>query len=413
MQNMDNQTMKKLNSVSFWASVFFLTSTMAYGILRRCCGVELPGFIQSWIIPVATAAAVGYLTNWLAIQLLFRPYREVKLPGGFRLQGMIPKNQSKLADVLAEEIPANLMPSEQIGFQIRRKIREAMQAPELADRLHAMVSDYVRNERRKQELVRRISAFLDTAGASGLESGLTPPNMRRFYHAYGSGFVKEKVIRNKALRTKILDELKEQIPGLIVEIRANMPVMLAEYVRSNPFKGVVLSVFTGANGENLPWRTLEQAIRDKLSGQEADQKVKQKLAEFESRLEGYLVSPEFEADITSLKQSSEIGDMFTALRDELAGKLLDFLEDELVWQVVREQILPGIRAFLLIQIRRNKDAIVAGLDLPGHIRKSILDLNPESVHELVDSVSHEELGMIQLLGFVLGGLAGFLLVFAQ
>ena len=114
-----------------------------------------------------------------------------------------------------------------------------------------------------------------------------------------------------------------------------------------------------------------------------------------------------------MKQSSEVGDMLEGLRDELARKLLDFLEDELVWQVVREQILPGIRVFLQLQIRRNKDAIIAGLDLPGHIRKSILDLEPENVHTLVNSVSGEELGMIQLLGFVLGGIAGLLLGFAQ
>ena len=373
----------------------------------------MPGVVTGWIVPVFTAAAVGYLTNWLAIQLLFRPYREVKLLGVFRFHGLIPKNQSKLADTLASEIPAALMPADRLAFQIRRKIREAMQAPELADRLHTMVTEYIRDERRRQELTRRVSAFLDTVGSTGLEAGLTPSNVRRFYHAYGYDFVKGKVIGNKALRAKILDELKDQVPGLVGEIRANMPLLLAEYMRDNPIRGAVLSVFTGSAGENLPWHKLEQTIRNKLSGQDADQQIKQKLTEFESRLKGHLLSPELDADITAMKRDREIGDALTKLRDDLAGKLLDFMEDELVWQVIREQILPGIRVFLQLQIRRNKDAIVAGLDLPGHIRKSILGLNPESVHDLVNSVSREELGMIQLLGFVLGGLAGFALVFAQ
>ena len=175
----------------------------------------------------------------------------------------------------------------------------------------------------------------------------------------------------------------------------------------------VLSIFTGSGGENLPWRKLEQGVLDRLSGQDADRQIKQKLAEFESRFDGYLLSPALEADIAELKQNREITDTFTSLRDALAEKMLEFLEDELVWQVVREQILPGIRVFLQLQIRRNKDAIIAGLDLPGHIRKSIEELKPERVHRLVDEVSGNELGMIQLLGFVLGGLAGFVLVFAQ
>ena len=408
---MKKETMKTCNTVCFGISIISLAAALVCGVLRRTGAAEFPAVVTGWLIPVFTAAAVGYLTNWLAIQLLFRPYRPVGWLGG--LQGMIPKNQPDLADTFAEQIPANLMPTEQIAFQIRRRIREAMQDPELADRLHAMVSEHIRDEHRKQELTRRIAAVLDTAGSTGIEAGLTPANVRRFYHLYGSGFVKQKVIRNKALRKKILDELKDQTPGLIGEIRANMPAMIAEYMRDNPIKGAVLSIFTGASGENLPWRKLENSIREKLSGQDADQQVKQKLTEFESRLDGYLLSPELEADIAALKRDAEIGDTLTALRDDLAGKLLEFLEDELVWQIVREQILPGVRVFLLQQIRRNKDAIVAGLDLPGHIRKSILGLDPENVHRLVGEVSGEELGMIQLLGFILGGIAGFLLVFAQ
>ena len=408
---MKKQTMKSLNTMCFGISLFSLAATVVCGVLRRTGAAEFPAAVTDWLVPVFTAAAVGYLTNWLAIQLLFRPYRPARWLGG--LQGMIPKNQPDLADTLAEQIPANLMPPERIAFQIRRRIREAMQDPELADRLHAMVADYIRDEHRKQELTRRIAAFLDTAGSTGIEAGFTPSNVRRFYHLYGTGFVKEKVIRNKALRKKILDELKEQTPGLIGEIRANMPAMIAEYMHDNPIKGAVLSIFTGANGENLPWRKLESSIRDKLSGQDADRQVKQKLAEFESRLEGYLLSTELEADIAALKRDAGIGDALTALRDDLAGKLLEFLEDELVWQIIREQILPGIRVFLQQQIRRNKDAIIAGLDLPGHIRRSILGLDPEKVHRLVRDVSGEELGMIQLLGFILGGIAGFLLVFAR
>ena len=408
---MNKQTMKLLNSLSFGISIFSLIAAVVYGILRRCCGIELPPFVSGWLLPVLMAASVGYLTNWLAIQLLFRPYRPVKWLGG--LQGMIPKRQPELAETLAREIPSNLMPTDRIAFQLRRKIRETMQGTELAGRLHTMVAEYIRDGRRKQELMRRITSFLDMAGSTGLEAGLTPSNVRRFYHTYGSGFVKEKVICNRALRARILDELKEHVPGLVGEIRSNMPAMIAEYMRDNPVKGTVLSIFTGSGGENLPWRKLEQGVLDRLSGQDADRQIKQKLAEFESRLDGYLLSPALEADISELKQNREITDTFTSLRDGLAEKMLEFLENELIWQVVREQILPGIRVFLQLQIRRNKDAIIAGLDLPGHIRKSILDLEPENVHTLVNSVSGEELGMIQLLGFVLGGIAGLLLGFAQ
>ena len=405
--------MKRLNATASWTSAAALTAAVVCGVLRRGAGIELPGFVTGWIMPVFTAAAVGYLTNWLAIQLLFRPYHEVKLFGVFRFQGMIPKRKADLAETLAEQIPATLMPAKQIAFRLRRKIREAMRDPELTDRLYAMVAGYIHDEQRKQVLTRQIAAILDTAGNAGIEAGLTPSGVRRFYHAYGSGFVKGKVIDNKVLRRKLADELKEQIPGLIGEIRSNMPELITEYMRDNPVKGTVLGIFTGRSGENLPWRKMEQSIRDRLSGQDADRQIKQKLAEFENRLEGYLASPELESDLEALKRDRGIGDTLDALREDLAGKLLAFLEDELVWRITREQVLPGIRIFLQKQILPNKDAIAAGLDLPGQIRNSILALKPEKVHKLVKDVSEEELGMLQLLGFMLGGAAGFLLVFAQ
>ena len=53
------------------------------------------------------------------------------------------------------------------------------------------------------------------------------------------------------------------------------------------------------------------------------------------------------------------------------------------------------------------------LKLQEQICNSIKEMEPKMVHKLVDDVSGSELGMIQLLGFVLGGLAGFLLIFAQ
>jgi uncharacterized membrane protein YheB (UPF0754 family) len=408
---MNKQTMVFLNKNAFYASVMFLVAAFACGILRRTSAVEVPPVIVGWILPVITAAAVGYLTTWLAIQLLFRPYHPVKWLGG--LQGMIPKRQMDLAETLAEQIPANLMPADQIAFQIRRKIREVMLNPELVDSIHSLITEYMFSEGRKQELTHQIATILDTAGAIGIEAGFTPSNVRRFYHAYGSGIMKEKVIRNKALRKRILNELKDQVPGLMKEIRARMPEMIMEYMKDNPVKGTVLGIFTGMNGENLPWAKLEQSIHDRLSGHDADQQVKQKLMEFESRLERYLISPELDYDIVDLKQDTSIGNTLTVLRDDLAEKILMFLENELVWQIIREQILPGIRVFLQIQIRRNKDALVAGLDLSGRIRNSILDLKPKRIHDLVEDVSHEELGMLQLLGFVLGSFAGLLLVFAQ
>lgn len=49
---------------------------------------------KPWILP-AGGAVVGYLTNWLAIKLIFEPVDPVKV-GPFVLQGLFLKRQNEV-----------------------------------------------------------------------------------------------------------------------------------------------------------------------------------------------------------------------------------------------------------------------------------------------------------------------------
>jgi len=395
--------MKLLNRVAFGISAGVLVTTAVYGLLHRFFGVELPLFITGWIIPVFTAAAVGYLTNWLAIQLLFRPYKPVKWLGN--LQGMIPRNKERIAENLSKEIPNNLIPADQIISQLRQWVKDGLLGNDLPDRLRAMVAADIGDELRRNKLTQRITDALNTSSSTGIEFGLSPKNVRHFYHACGSDYVEKKMIRSRAFRTKIQNELKGQIPGLVNEIRANI---------SNSIDNELLkAIYRKLPKADRMWKTIEENIQNKVSGKDVDHLIESKLDEFKSRLDGYIGSQELETDIAELKRNPEIGDTLRDMSEFLARKLLEFLEEEFVWTFIREKALLRIRAFLDLQISSNQEAILEGIDLPGHIRKSILNLKPEKVHTLVNEVSGEELGMIQLLGFVLGGLAGFLLIFAQ
>ena len=401
---MNKQTMKTLNKLSFGISIFSLVAALMCGVLRRTVFVEFPAIVTGWIIPVFTAAAVGYLTNWLAIQLLFRPYKPVKWLGG--LQGMIPRNKERIAENLSEEIPKNLIPADKIISMLRQSARNDLLGNDLPDRLHAMVMADIGDEQHRNKFTQRIKDVLNTSSSTGIEFGLSPKNVRHFYHGCGSDFV-EKKIGSKALRTKIQDEFKEQIPGLISEIRANI---------SNMIDNELLKAFY----KRLPradgmWKTIEENIQNKVSGKDVDRLIKSKLNEFKARLDEYIDSPELEMDIEELKRNPEIDDALNDMSEFLAGKLLEFLEEEFVWEFIREKGLLRIRAFadLLIIKYRNEILDWLYLKLQEQICNSIKEMEPKMVHKLVDDVSGSELGMIQLLGFVLGGLAGFLLIFAR
>lgn len=78
-----------------------LLATLAFAIANRFGAVMPP--VLAKVFPILLSAAVGYLTNWIAIEMLFKPYRRTWrhpfawLTGGYWRQGLVPKNKEAIA----------------------------------------------------------------------------------------------------------------------------------------------------------------------------------------------------------------------------------------------------------------------------------------------------------------------------
>ena len=83
--------------------------------------MDLPETWQTAFMLIAfplIGAAIGWLTNRLAIQMLFRPREPWKFPG-IRLQGLIPKRQEELACRVGEIVEKELFNQHLIRNEIR------------------------------------------------------------------------------------------------------------------------------------------------------------------------------------------------------------------------------------------------------------------------------------------------------
>ncbi|MEO0796505.1 MAG: DUF445 family protein [Verrucomicrobiota bacterium] len=85
-------------------------------------------------IPFLTAF-IGWITNWLAIQMLFRP-REPLFFLGFKLQGLIPRRQLEMADRVAEVVEQE--------FLSQHLIREQLQQLDIHGYIDGFVSRLIR-----------------------------------------------------------------------------------------------------------------------------------------------------------------------------------------------------------------------------------------------------------------------------
>ncbi|OPL08969.1 MAG: hypothetical protein AVO33_08650 [delta proteobacterium ML8_F1] len=67
--------------------------------------------LGKWLILGLVGAAIGYLTNVIAIKLLFRPLEPTGL---FKIQGLIPKRKAEIARSVGETVAMELVHVEEI-----------------------------------------------------------------------------------------------------------------------------------------------------------------------------------------------------------------------------------------------------------------------------------------------------------
>ena len=60
------------------------------------------------------AALVGWFTNFIAVKMLFHPKEPVNILGVYTLQGIFPKNQSKVAENIGRMVADELLSSEDL-----------------------------------------------------------------------------------------------------------------------------------------------------------------------------------------------------------------------------------------------------------------------------------------------------------
>jgi len=85
-----------------------------------------------WIIlPPLIGASIGWLTNYVAIKMLFRPYRPLKILG-YTFQGLIPKRRKDISKSIARAIEKQLLSSKDLaealdGIDLKAEIEQSVE----------------------------------------------------------------------------------------------------------------------------------------------------------------------------------------------------------------------------------------------------------------------------------------------
>ena len=190
-----------LELVLFPVSVATLGAMVALGVLSRC-GVKIPAGLAVVVMPILVAGAIGFLTNRIAIEMLFKPYLPSKFHPlsmatfGYWRQGLVPKNKDRIAEVVGRETEEKLLSSEKMSADICDAACSALRDPELGtslktamkagierqgDKIATAVSTAVKASFHKQiaEKFGAMSLMLIPIGDSVIDASVTAENTER------------------------------------------------------------------------------------------------------------------------------------------------------------------------------------------------------------------------------------------
>ena len=97
--------------------------------------------MKQLLIMIFISATIGWITNWVAIKMLFRPHKEINF-GLFKIQGLIPKRRAEIGTGIANIIQNELISVKDVISNIDRV--------EFSKRLNALIDEVLDKNLKKK-----------------------------------------------------------------------------------------------------------------------------------------------------------------------------------------------------------------------------------------------------------------------
>lgn len=411
---------------------------MLLNFLRNTCLLGLPSllvstsaihFLTDWIAwseslyIVALTANIGYFTNFIAIKMLFKPY----YPTALGRQGLIPKNQPRLAKALSATLSdhflanehwhdyleqANLLPK--VINKAQKYCQNWIDTPKNQQSLQVGLQNYLKNNRSTtNELMEHFQRSLVNELADKLDPQLLLNQSFEWVETQFEErpremeFLIEPIIRTVAenipfISRKLIDTIDDHIEQQDTirrgfakaakwsaninedDIKKYLFRMVASFeFRQTLFDGLqtLVSEYKNRNADpddNTPHIDFQKLVNDFISHQTQN-----------FNLTDYLVQKLDDPDVSRW----------------LCQTLSRALPNLFAW--VNHQISqPTVQQMLTTQLV----LLIEHIDLKEIIEEKAAKFSPQKMESIFHNMIKDQLVFIELLGALLGGLSGLALV---
>lgn len=390
-------------------------------------GYLMPGvWWVDWGCKITLSGTVGIWTNFLAVKMLFHPRRKHV----FGIQGLIPKNRDAIAEAMADAVSSELLDADTLLVYMRESRLIEKGAGEFIKYLHKWIDD----PRNRSMIVAEVGGYLKSRGMEHMEVFLEKGRRYagRFVREYFtietfwprvSEWLEMELEKpdTKSLLSDIVIHMVETNDRVIASL---MNSVIEEWLDRQDFlKRKLLRLGKGIFGMDEMYirREIRRVVRD--PGFTA--RVMRFLDENISQLSGLTgedaVRKKASAIFTELGEEIEHWISTEGLEWARAG-IVDFLESDAFWNWLDCQVDPAV-----VWVKESAERMVASgkfrelaadslsglskhLDVRMIVFEKVRSFELERLEALIFKVSGENLCGIELIGGLLGMIAGLVLI---
>ena len=308
--------------------------------------------MKIYIIGALIGAVIGYITNWLAIKMLFRP-REAKYIVGMKLPftpGLIPKEKSRIANKVGETVGTHLLNSDSLSKALKDdKIKSKF------------------NEVAKEKINQVINSN------STLEESLKNTLGENYYALKGNMInniaktilesIQEEEFKNK-LKFYIVDSIKERLN--------KNPEKIIDFINSNKFREVIINTLEEEKTRDIIGKALLKEVKtlekEDLTIEEViPENIKPYIEEYVKSQKDTLVDiikNLLRDDEVSYKIKSAINDNIPSIvsmflsGDVIYGKLVSLVDKSLSEEENKEYICDAALAFVHESMKKKVSDVI-------------------------------------------------------
>lgn len=366
------------------------------------------GIAGTFIFMIVIGAAIGAVTNHLAIQMLFRPYKAYYLFGK-RVPftpGLIPRRRDELAKQMGLMVVNHLLTPEGIK---KRLVSDAAKTQTLRAG-EQLIQKLSLSEVTVKEALEKAGMKRPEKAADAWISSWTDDKLNELFRQYGDQSLKELV------PIEVQEKLEEKIPmisGYILsrsvryfesdEGKIRLGNMIDDFLKERGMLGSMVQMFLG--NSSLADRVLPELLKF-LRNEETNKLLSDLLKNEWGKLREYTFNEADEkwnakALIFSLKRRMLQAFSTAPFFNNTIGTLTVRYESELT-----QQMLPALLDKLLEGISSNLESVLKRLRLEEIVKEQVDQFPVERLEEMVLSISKKEFKMITYLGGLLGGIIG-------